>query len=71
MQFNADAVCLVRTQFQHLKRAANRVQEYAGKPPHGLDVTGLVAWARALVIQIEQDGIAVLTPGDLTPRLRS
>jgi hypothetical protein len=54
-----------------LRRAANRVEEYAGQPPHGLDVVGLVAWARALVIHIEQDGLAVLTPGDLTPRLRS
>jgi hypothetical protein len=47
------------------------VEVYAGQPTHGVDVTGLVAWARALVIRIEQDGLAVLTPGDLTPLLRS
>lgn len=54
-----------------LKRAASRVEEYAGQPPYGVDVVGLVAWARALVIHIEQDGLAGLTLGHLTPRLRS
>jgi hypothetical protein len=54
-----------------LRRAANRIEQYAGQPPHGVDVAGLVGWARALVMHIEQDGLAALTPNDLTPRLRS
>jgi len=54
-----------------LRRAADRVEEYAVQPPHGADVAGLVVWARALVGRIEQAGLAGLTPGDLTPRLRS
>ncbi|PWU61442.1 DUF309 domain-containing protein [Micromonospora globispora] len=54
-----------------LRRAAERVEGYADAAPHGVDVAGLVAWARALVVRIEQDGLAVLTRGDLTPQLRS
>jgi hypothetical protein len=54
-----------------LRRAADRVERYAGDAPHGVDVVGLVAWARTLVVRIEQDGLAVLTRGDLTPHLRS
>jgi uncharacterized protein len=54
-----------------IRRAANRVEEYAVQPPHSVDVVGLVAWAGALAIHIEQDGLVVLTLGDLTPRLRS
>jgi hypothetical protein len=46
------------------------VEDYASDAPHGIDVAGLIAWARALVLRIEQDGLAVLAPGDLTPRLR-
>lgn len=54
-----------------LRRAADRVEGYADAAPHDVDVAGLVAWARALVVRIEQDGLAVLTRGDLTPQLRS
>lgn len=54
-----------------LRRAADRVEGYAGDPPHGVDVPGLVAWARTLVVRIEQDGLGVLTPGDVVPQLRS
>jgi hypothetical protein len=53
-----------------LRRAADRVEEYAGDAPYGIDVAGLVAWARALVRRIELGGLAVLTPADLNPRLR-
>jgi hypothetical protein len=53
-----------------LRRAADRVEEYAADTPYGIDVAGLVAWARALVLRIEQDGLATLTPADLNPRLR-
>jgi len=54
-----------------LRRATDRVEEYAGRPPHGVDVAGLVAWSRALIAHIEHDGLAELTPDDLTPRLRA
>jgi hypothetical protein len=54
-----------------LRRAANRVEGYAARPPHGVDAAGLVAWARALVVRIESEGLDVLIPADLVPRLRS
>jgi hypothetical protein len=47
------------------------VEEYAGRPPHGVDVAGLVAWSRALIAHGEHDSLAELTPDDLTPRLRT
>jgi uncharacterized protein len=56
---------------QLLRRAADRVEGYAGDAAHGVDVVGLVAWTRTLVARIELDGLAVLTPGDLIPHLRS
>ena len=44
-----------------LDRGAGNVQAYAAAPPHGIDVAGLVAWARE----------AAAHPVDLTPpRLR-
>jgi uncharacterized protein len=48
-----------------LVRGAGNVEPYAGAPPHGVDVAGLVAWARRL---------AAAPPGDrdaavLAPRL--
>jgi len=56
---------------QLLRRAADRVEGYASKPPHGVDAAGLVAWARTLVVRIEQRGLDALTPADLTPQLRA
>lgn len=56
---------------QLLRRAADRVEGYAGDPPHGVDAAGLVAWARSLGLRIEKDGLDELTPAQLTPRLRS
>ena len=56
---------------QLLRRAADRVEGYATGPPHGVDVAGIVAWTRMLVVRIEQDGLPVLTQEDLTPHLRS
>lgn len=53
-----------------LRRAADRIAGYAGHPPHGVVVAGLVAWARRLAVRIEQDGLAALTHDDLGPRLR-
>ncbi|SDC35678.1 hypothetical protein SAMN05660690_1086 [Geodermatophilus telluris] len=48
-----------------LERGAGNVAAYAGAPPHGVDVAGLVAWARALAAAPSSPGSAV--PG---PRLR-
>ena len=31
-----------------LERGAGNVEDYAADPPHGIDVAGLVGWARAL-----------------------
>lgn len=56
---------------QLLRRAADRVEGYASKPPHGVDAAGLVIWARTLVVRIEQHGLDALMPADLTPHLRS
>lgn len=53
-----------------LRRAADRVLDYAPDPPHGLDLAGLVPWARALAERIERDGLAVVTDPELIPRLR-
>jgi uncharacterized protein len=54
-----------------LRRAADRVDGYADDPPYGVDVAGLVAWARALSVRIERNGLAELTPPELIPQLRS
>jgi len=54
-----------------LERATDRVEGYAGNAPHGVDVTGLVTWARTLIVRIERDGLADLMQDDLTPQLRS
>jgi hypothetical protein len=54
-----------------LRRAADRVDGYTADPPYGVDAAGLVAWARALTVRVDRDGLAPLTVDDLTPRLRS
>jgi len=56
---------------QLLRRGADRVEEYAADPPHGVAAAGLVTWARALIVRVERDGLAGLHAGDLTPQLRS
>jgi hypothetical protein len=38
-----------------LRRGADRVEPYAAAPPHGIDVTGLVATARRLADDPEVD----------------
>jgi hypothetical protein len=55
---------------QLLRRAADRVEGYADDPAHGVDIAGLVAWARTLVVRVERDGLARVTPTDLIPHLR-
>jgi uncharacterized protein len=41
-----------------LGRGAHNIEPYAGTPPYGIDVGGLIRWARA-----GGDGIPRLTPG--------
>lgn len=53
-----------------LRRAADRVEEYAAAAPHGVGVAGLAGWARDLVLRIEREGVAGLAPADLVPQLR-
>jgi hypothetical protein len=53
-----------------LRRGAERIDPYAGEPPHGLDVAGLADHARALSVRIECDGLTVAAE-TLRPRLRS
>lgn len=36
-----------------LRRGADRISGYAETPPHGIDVTGLLDWARALAGQLD------------------
>jgi hypothetical protein len=49
-----------------LERGAGNVAGYAAEPPHGVDVPGLVAWARALAADPDRAGA-----GDAAPRLTS
>ncbi|MBB3086725.1 DUF309 domain-containing protein [Geodermatophilus sabuli] len=48
-----------------LERGAGNVEAYAADPPHGVDVEGLVAWARALA----DDAAAGRVRRDAPPRL--
>jgi len=51
-----------------LRRGAERIEAHTGQQPHGVDVDGLLRWARALADRVEgPDG---LQTGDLHPRLR-
>jgi hypothetical protein len=52
-----------------LRRAADRVEGYAADPPYRIDVAGLVVWAREMAARIDNEGLAAITPVDLTPRL--
>ena len=52
-----------------LQRAADRIEPYATGAPHGIAVPELVGWTRGLVRRIDADGLAALTPAQLTPRL--
>lgn len=52
-----------------LRRAADRIDPYAAAPPHGLNITELVAHARALADGIERTGMPTAAP-PLAPRLR-
>ena len=39
-----------------LNRGASRIGAYAASPPYGIDVDGLLDWARAAVNQLEAGG---------------
>jgi uncharacterized protein len=49
-----------------LERGAGNVAPYAADPPHGIDVAGLAAWARALAAEAEAGRRLDVRP----PRLR-
>ncbi len=55
---------------QLLRRAAERIEGYAHEPPYGIAVAELVVWMGALIERIERQGLAGLTPDDLTVQLR-
>lgn len=52
-----------------LDRGALRIQAYAADPPYGLDVGGLVEWARDLEQRLDTEGSDVTAVE--TPRLRA
>jgi uncharacterized protein len=54
-----------------LRRAAGRLEQYAGTSPHGIDTAGLISSARALADRIEGDGADAPGPADLRLRLRA
>jgi hypothetical protein len=52
-----------------LRRAADRIEDYAGAPPYGVPVAALTAWARSTAQLIDRaDGS--LSDQALTPQLR-
>lgn len=51
-----------------LRRAADRIAPYSAAPPHGLNITELVAQACTLVTRIERDGLQDMAAAGL--RLR-
>jgi hypothetical protein len=54
-----------------LSRAADRIEPYGERGPHGVDVRGLVVWARGLAARVDSTGLDPLPDdGDLRPRLR-
>ena len=52
-----------------LRRSADRIEPYAGSPPHGVAVADLTAWARDLAAEIDATGAAELPLGAVVPRL--
>lgn len=46
-----------------LRRGADRISGYADAPPYGIDVTGLLDWARSLAGQLDDPSARVETPG--------
>lgn len=52
-----------------LRRSADRIEPYAGSPPHAVAVADLTAWARSLAAQIDATGVADLPSSATVPRL--
>ncbi|MFI6349196.1 DUF309 domain-containing protein [Streptomyces sp. NPDC050560] len=52
-----------------LGRGAGAVEEWSGQRPYGIDVAGLVGWARELARRVA-DGGAPVDPVGCAPRLR-
>jgi hypothetical protein len=52
-----------------LRRAADRIEDYADRPPHGIAVADLATWARRLADRVEDVGSADLPPAESVPRL--
>jgi hypothetical protein len=52
-----------------LLRAADRIEPYAMRPPHGIAVGELTAWARTLATRIEREGTTHLSIADTAPTL--
>lgn len=52
-----------------LRRGAENITPYAGRPPHGIDVNGLLRWADDLTSEIES-GMLPAAPESRAPRLR-
>jgi hypothetical protein len=50
-----------------LRRGAGNISGYAGEPPYGIDVPGLVTWAGALAGQLDDPSPDAGSPG--VPRL--
>lgn len=50
-----------------LRRGGEHISGYADRPPHGIDVTGLLDWARALAEQLDDpsDDVGPPTPPNL------
>lgn len=45
-----------------LRRGADRISAYAESPPHGIDVTGLLDWSRALAGELDDPSGQVSEP---------
>jgi uncharacterized protein len=54
-----------------LRRAADRIEDYATRPPHGIAVADLAGWARTLADRVERTGGGKLPVEDSVPRLTS
>jgi hypothetical protein len=52
-----------------LRRAADRIEEYAVRPPHHIAVAELTGWTRTLAERVENTGAAGLSAADTVPRL--
>jgi uncharacterized protein len=52
-----------------LRRSADRIEPYAGSPPHAIAVADLTAWARNLAAHIDATAPADLPATAMVPRL--